>query len=222
MLAITSKSAYEICVLKINGIYIDTYNCSETNYEYMIDIEGNKCATSCEDGKVLLIRENMCNDTCDKFFYVLNNNNECGLCKQFYPDKPYKIINSPNCLSSEEIPEQAEDYNPKLYLLKCKEGYKVERDKQKENINECFKGKNIIKENIFKIAIRTFIVLFLNFEKDKKNNIKENHNNLVNYLDIPDLWDKTISGKGDFHKELNDLKELKIRRLIFSFSCFGG
>ena len=33
MLAITSKSAYEICVLKINGIYIDTYNCSETNYE---------------------------------------------------------------------------------------------------------------------------------------------------------------------------------------------
>jgi hypothetical protein len=164
----------------------------------------------------------MCNDTCDKFFYVLNNNNECGLCKQLYPDKPYKIINSPNCLSSEEIPEQAEDYNPKLYLLKCKEGYKVERDKQKENINECFKGKNIIKENIFKIAIRTFIVLFLNFEKDKKNNIKENHNNLVNYLDIPDLWDKTISGKGDFHKELNDLKELKIRRLIFSFSCFGG
>ena len=42
MLAITSTTAYEICVLKINGVCIDTYNCSETNYEYMVDIEGNK------------------------------------------------------------------------------------------------------------------------------------------------------------------------------------
>ena len=47
-------------------------------------------------------------------------------------------------------------------------------------------------------------------EKDKENNIRENKNNIVNYLDIPDIWDITISSKVNFHKELSNLKELNI------------
>ena len=48
------------------------------------------------------------------------------------------------------------------------------------------KKKEIINDKVFKAAIRTFIILFLNFEKDKENNIKQNENNLINYFDI--LW----------------------------------
>ena len=100
--------------------------------------------------------------------------------------------------------------------------YELE-DEQKKLINKCFGEKNIIKEKIFKLAIRTFTVFFLNFEKDKENNIKENNNNIVNYLDIPDLWDKAISGKGDFHKELNDLKDLniKLNQVIYLYDFLG-
>ena len=100
--------------------------------------------------------------------------------------------------------------------------YELE-DKQKKLINKCFGEKNIIKDKIFKLAIRTFIVFYLNFEKDKENNIKENNNNIVNYFDIPDLWDKAISGKGDFHKELNDLKELniKLNQVIYLYDFLG-
>ena len=107
MLAITSTTAYEICVIKQNGTCIDSIGCTETNYNYIADLEGNNCATSCEDGKILLLRENMCSDTCDESIYVLHNS-QCGLCKQIYPDKPYKLINASGCLATNDIPEGAE------------------------------------------------------------------------------------------------------------------
>ena len=120
MLAITSETAYEICVIKQDGSCIDSWGCTSTNYNYIVDLEGNKCDTSCPDGKVLLIRENMCNDTCDESIYILYDDSQCGLCKQFYSDRPYKLIGASNCLAETDIPEGAEVYNSKLYLLKIK------------------------------------------------------------------------------------------------------
>ena len=127
MLAITSTTAYEICVIKKDGICIDSYDCTDTNYNYIADLEGNKCANSCENNKILLLRENMCNDTCDESIYVLLNN-QCGLCKQLFPNTPYKLINTANCYSEDNFPEGVEIYNPFLYLLKCKKGYKLKED----------------------------------------------------------------------------------------------
>ena len=126
MLAITSNGAYEVCVIKKDGNCVDSYGCSESGYNYILDIKGNKCATSCESG-FLLLRENMCSDSCDESIYI-KQGNECGLCINFYPSKPYKIINTTNCLAEEEIPEGAEIYNRKLYLLTCKDGYKLEEE----------------------------------------------------------------------------------------------
>ena len=83
-------------------------------------------------------------------------------------------------------------------------------DEQKELIKKCFREQALITEKVFKSTIRSFIVLFLNLEKDKENNIKENKNNFVNYLDIPDIWDSTISRLNNFHKELNKLKECNV------------
>ena len=121
MLAITSTTAYEICVIKQGGVCIDSYGCTTTSYNYIVDFEGNKCANSCDSGKIYLLRENMCSDSCDESIYVLNNN-QCGLCKQIYPDTPYKLINTSSCIAANDIPEGAEIYNSKLYLLKCKNG----------------------------------------------------------------------------------------------------
>ena len=73
------------------------------------------------------------------------------------------------------------------------------------------KKKEIINDKVFKAAIRTFIVLFLNFEKDKENNIKQNENNLINYFDILDLWDITTFSKENFKEELNNIKQLNIK-----------
>ncbi len=125
MLAITPTTAYEICAIKKDGVCIDSFSFTETNYNYFEELERNKYAISWDDGKVLLIRENMCNDTCDESIYVLKDF-QFGLCKQLFPDTPYKLINTPNCLSS--IPEGADIYDSKLYLLKCKNWYKLESD----------------------------------------------------------------------------------------------
>ena len=38
MLAITSTTAYEICVIKKDGVCIDSYDCTDTNYNYIADL----------------------------------------------------------------------------------------------------------------------------------------------------------------------------------------
>ena len=96
-------------------------------------------------------------------------------------------------------------------------------EEQKSLIKNSFEEKGIIKENIFKLALRSFIVFFINLEKDKNKNIKENNSNIINYLDIPDLWDPTIYNQENFKKELNDLKEMnvKVNQTIYLYDFLG-
>ena len=107
------------------------------------------------------------------------------------------------------------EYYRNLIFHKIKYGLKsfiIElEDEQKENIKNCFEKQAIINDKVFKAAIRTFVVLFLNFEKDKENNIKQNENNLINYFDILDLWDITTFSKENFKEELNNIKQLNIK-----------
>ena len=84
-------------------------------------------------------------------------------------------------------------------------------NEQNDSIKNCFEKQTIINEKVFKSAIRAFIVLFLIFEKDKENNIKQNECNIINYLEIPDIWDKTTFSLRNFKEELNNLKQLNIK-----------
>ena len=53
------------------------------------------------------------------------------------------------------------------------------------------------------------LVLFR--EKDKKNKLKENQKNLINYLNVKDLWNMHIYKDIKFNEDLSQLKNLKIR-----------
>ena len=102
--------------------------------------------------------------------------------------------------------------------------FQTEINKEEENlIDNCFKTQNIITKDIFKNAIRNFIILFLNLVNDKENNIKENQSNIINSLDIPDIWDKTIYRNKDFHNELNNLKKMniKINQIVLLYDLLG-
>ena len=122
MLAITSSSAYKICPFKNS----DNTNCVEScSGNFVLDIDGNKCQTECDSNKILLIPQKICNLTCDENYYY-KKDNKCGLCKEFDSGaKPYKLINSSECLENfdENIMEY---YNENLKLLKCKTGYILE------------------------------------------------------------------------------------------------
>ena len=67
------------------------------------------------------------------------------------------------------------------------------------------------KKEIVEIAIRKFILCFLLAEKDKEKKIKENENNIKNYLDIEDLWNKDFYKKNEFYQVLKKLKDLSIK-----------
>ena len=89
--------------------------------------------------------------------------------------------------------------------------YQVKLEENKiEKVNKYFEKEHIITKQIFKVAIRLFILLFLSNENDKENNIKNNCNNIYNYLKIPDLWNKPIYNKKEFNQELNEIKNLNI------------
>ena len=125
MLAVTPEAAFKICIIK------DGQNCSDKcpTGNLVLDINGNKCKSesSCDEGKIKLIPNGVCVDLCDENIFIYNKtNNECGLCKDFYPNtQKYKLINTTGCLS--EIPQNAENYNSNthLFLLKCKEGFHI-------------------------------------------------------------------------------------------------
>ena len=118
-------------------------------------------------------------------------------------------------------------YYRELIFRRIKQGLKPFQtellEEQKSFIKKCFEEKSIINEKIFKSAIRSFIVFFLDLEKYKDNNIKENNNNIINYLNIPDLWEPTDYKKGNFQKELNDLKELnvKLNQTLYLYDFLG-
>ena len=123
MLAITSETAYEICTLKSDGSCASS--CNNENEGLILDIEKNKCGTGCDSEKIEMLLEHVCvnPDYCDTSKYI-KNGTHCGLCKYFYPeDSKYTFIKNTKieCLSS--IPNEAEEYNTKSHLLRCKSGY---------------------------------------------------------------------------------------------------
>ena len=119
------------------------------------------------------------------------------------------------------------DYYRALIFNRIKleiKNYQYEIEEEKKNLIEnCFKDQHLITKDVFKSAIRAFIVLFLNLEKDKENNVKRNQNNIINYFDIPDIWDKTVYNNNDFPKELNNLKKanVNINQILSLYDYLG-
>ena len=124
ILAITSTSVYKVCTIKEGNECIDS--CSSGNL--LLDTNGNKCQTDCDDGKIKLMPEEICieKENCDLNFLILNEDEtECGACNYFYPNgTKYKLINTAGCLS--DIPANTEYYNEELNILKCKENYHLD------------------------------------------------------------------------------------------------
>ena len=125
MLAITKNKAYEICTYKdSSGNCVDT--CSS---KHSLDISGNICDSNCN--KYVLKPNDICIDSCNETIFYKNDNNECGLCKDFDSTKIYKFEEGNTCLSS--IPDGAIISNERLNLLKCDAGYQY-------NDNSCKKS----------------------------------------------------------------------------------
>ena len=100
MLAITSTSAYKVCIIKSGDSCSDS--CSSGNL--ILDPSGNKCQNGCDSGKIEFVPEGICIDKslCDTNYYIFNSDEtQCGLCSYFDSSAyKYKLINTTGCLSS--------------------------------------------------------------------------------------------------------------------------
>ena len=118
MLAITDNSAYEICIISVDGKCIEKCD----NDDIIINTKGKNY---CKCPKYYFIPSYKCIDTCDLNFYI-NVNNQCGLCKDLGGNKIYKLINTTGCL--EEIPDNTIFYDEDSFLLTCDENSYLENE----------------------------------------------------------------------------------------------
>ena len=90
-------------------------------------------------------------------------------------------------------------------------------------LNNYYQKENLISKKDFAYAIRLFITLILLREEDKENKIKNNQNNIVNYLKSEDLWNNDIYDNEDFNKNLNELKSINVQvsQIIYLYDELG-
>ena len=107
--------------------------------------------------------------------------------------------------------------------IEFKKYQKDMEEEKKELIETYFKEQNIITKEVFNSAIRNFIVLFLNQEKNKENKIKNNQNNIINYLKISDIWNKKIYDNINFENELDKFEKIniKINQILSLYDYLG-
>ena len=125
MFARTKNSAYKICLYKSSNSCVNPSTCSNLQLEN----SGNICSNVCSPGKVKLVPDGYCVNSCDENIYTLNSEKtECGLCKYINSgnDFKYKLVNTTGCISS--IPINAEFYHEDSKLLKCKDNYYLDDD----------------------------------------------------------------------------------------------
>ena len=117
-----------------------------------------------------------------------------------------------------EIKEDLEEYSPSEFKdkkLERKAKEELEKffsyeEKEEEEINNIYNKKIITKDNLT-LALKWFMTLVLFNEKDKENKIKGNKKNLINYLNVADLWDKDIyKDTNNFNSDLVELKKCNI------------
>ena len=104
--------------------------------------------------------------------------------------------------------------------------YNQELNEDSKNaINEYYQKskKHLIIKAEFARAIRLFTTLVLFLEEDKENKLKNNRNNVVNYLKAPDLWNKETFEDQNFGKNLIELKSINapINQIISLYECLG-
>jgi hypothetical protein len=116
-----------------------------------------------------------------------------------------------------EIKEDLDDYklvfDDKREEKKTKdelEKYFTKEEEDNDDENNNIVNQKIINKINLASAIRWFIILVLFGEKDKENKIKANKKNLINYLNVEDLWNKDIYKDTKFNTDLNELKKFNI------------
>ena len=210
----TFKDNYKIEAITLEdkvNIYklIDTNKSNKDFYKKIIDnfmtlisylIRKNKN----EKVKISDINSKIKNDISKDFFDFFKDKKELTI------NKTIEIFKCFIKLIFTEIKDEINEFQEKKIDKKTEDELNKYFEKE-DNNDDADNNKKIINKVNLKSAIRWFMALVLFKENDKKNKIKANKKNIFNYLNVKDFWDKKIYEDSRFEKDLNELKNLKIK-----------
>ena len=158
-----------------------------------------------EETKISEIIENNANLFTNNFKKIFENKYELTVGKTFNIFDYYlKTV-------YEDIKKELYSYNIKL------------DNNSKELLNKLYEKECIISKKDLAFAIRLFSCIIL-FNEKNKIKIKNNYNNITNYLNYKDLWKKEVYDDQDFNRDLFELKKcnFKINQIILLYEFLGG
>ena len=160
-----------------------------------------------EESKIYEIINKLKDRVSDNFIKIFENNDGLTIDKttsifEYYLKAIYEIVNNEMKIYKQELNEESKK--------------EINNHYQKSN-------KHLISKTELSRAIRLFTTLVLFLEEDKENKLKNNRNNVLNYLKAPDLWRKDIYEDQDFNKNLIELKSINapINQIISLYECLG-
>ena len=135
MIFIYNGRAYRFCAIANDNNDDCIDECPEGKKPIYTLNSPNYCGTKC-DTQYTFIPFEYCIDECDEDIYSIKDKNKCGLCKDLYEDKKFKMVNYSECLENQPI--NSHFINKDLYLLACNNGLDFKDGKCGSDF-ECYK-----------------------------------------------------------------------------------
>ena len=139
---VTDTTIYRECFSgkdKNNNCYLE---CPSGQVLVLDPINYNFCAEKNSDDYYVLIPDDIPIANCDEKLYVIQNKNECGLCKDLNKDKQYKIIDEKECI---EKPENTYFVDEELKILNyCHESCKTCKGEKETDCTSCNIGYKLV------------------------------------------------------------------------------
>lgn len=187
-----------------NDTYRNIINDFITELQYLNKLKKEDVDNNVKGDSIIYeVNEKLSNNMSKEFLTIFKDKKELTV------NKIYELFEYYLKLINEYIKKEIKEYQEKLgeeKKEKLNNYYKELKNEEGSNIK-----KHIINKEDFATSIRLFMALVLFREEDKKNKIKENRKNIVNYLKVPDLWDYEIYVNEKFIENLNKLKSFNIQ-----------
>ena len=157
MIAITNKSAYEICGIYKGDKCID--KCMDNEKLFINNKEKNYCKLNVNCSKYYSLPENNCVDSCNSFYFINESEKKCGYCRDFFPNRQYKIFSKNECIENLENSYYFVDKNLKI-IDNCKDG--CQNCFNRDTCESCKEGY-VKKDNDCKEKSYLYIYILISF-----------------------------------------------------------
>ena len=146
---VTDTTIYRECFSgkdKNNNCYLE---CPSGQVLVLDPINSNYCSEKNSDDYYILKPDDIPIANCNESLYVIQNKNECGLCKDLNKDKQYKIIDEKECI---EKPENTYYIDEQLKILNyCHESCKSCKGEKETDCTSCYIGSKLVNGKCLKL-----------------------------------------------------------------------